>query len=227
MESWLERDQLPAVAIPDFVTEILEQIAFQGRDSEYVDQTSGVSARLSIAARELLVSQVERRSLSDGESSPVARLVDLGRLVPAITGKVELVYEGEQEGALTVARHLIGNACSSVFDRVFPDVIREGSEPQLKNDRYKPVLDWFASGKRVEISDAMSDEDYRKTLDSVPGLGNLVDEFLPERSPVERAIAMEMVLEGLHQHSLLAKEDIHRGSSYSDMLGVMMEGLGG
>ncbi|HLU50102.1 MAG TPA: magnesium chelatase, partial [Planctomycetota bacterium] len=226
-ESWVDRDgDLPKVVIPRFLAEALEEIAFVGRQSEYVDQTSGVSARLPIAARELLVSQVERRVLLGDGNEPVARVVDLGQIVPAITGKVELVYEGEQEGAIRVARHLIGKACAAVFDRYFPDVIKEGSEPKLENDRYKPVLDWFAKGNRLELSDDSSDAQHRKALAAVPGLAKLAEEFLPSESQAEHAVAMELILEGLHQHSLLAKEDLIRGASYSDMLGVMLEELG-
>jgi len=180
---------------------------------------------LPIAARELLVSQVERRLIENPKASPVARLIDLTQVVPAITGKVELVYEGEQEGALTVARHLVGSACSKVFDRHFPDVIREGSEPQLKNDRYKPILDWFAAGHRLDLSDDMDDATYQNALADVPGAAELVDKFLPTKSPMVKVVSIELVLEGLHQHSLLAKEEAATGTSYSDMLGVMMEGL--
>jgi len=213
-----------------------------------VDQKSGVSARLPIAARELLISQVERRMVRDPRAGPFPRLVDLSQIVPAITGKVELVLEGEQEGTLQVARHLIGTACRTVFDRHFPDVIREGSEqkpknlregaeprgksqareqrePKLKSDRYKPVLDWFAAGNRLEISDEMDDEEYSGELEKVPGLSALAGEFLPQKSKLGRSASMELILEGLHQHSLLAKEDVVSRASYSDMLGVMLEGL--
>jgi magnesium chelatase subunit I len=225
-EAWTDRGPgLPAVEIPDFIAEVLEEIAFRGRDSEYVDQKSGVSARLPISARETLVSQVERRMVSRKGSSPHPRIVDLAQVVPAVTGKIELVYEGEQEGALQVARHLIGTACRAVFDRYFPDVIREGSEPKLKNDRYKPVLDWFAGGKRIEISDEMNDESYCAALEQVPGLKQLAEQFLPAKSRVLRASVMEFILEGLHQHSLLAKEDAATGAAYSDMLGLMLEGM--
>jgi magnesium chelatase subunit I len=225
-EAWLDRGgELAEVEIPGFITDIVEEIAFRGRASEYVDQTSGVSARLTIAARELLASQVERRLLRNPSSAAVARLVDLGQLVPAITGKVELVYEGEQEGALKVARHLIGTSCRSLFDRHFPDAIKDGDEPRPKSRRYKPVLDWFAAGNRLELSDEMDDQSYRLALEGVPGLGALADEFLPSDSPLIRAAVMELVLEGLHQHSLVAKEDLASGASYSDMLGLMLEGL--
>lgn len=224
-EAWLSRpDELPPVNLPAFVADIIEEIAFQGRESEYVDQTSGVSARLPIAARELIVSQVERRVLEKPDSLPMARLVDLTQLVPAITGKVELVYEGEQEGSLKVARHLIGTACRATFDRYFPDIIDEGSEPSLKSDRYKPILDWFAQNNRIELADGMSDEEYRKALEAVPGLTSLAKEFLrPEGDEI--FAGMELILEGLHQHSLLAKEEVTTGVSYSDMLGIMLEGL--
>jgi magnesium chelatase subunit I len=225
-EAWTDRGAgLPAVEIPDFFAEILEEIAFRGRDSEYVDQKSGVSARLPISARETLVSQVERRVVRAKGASPHPRIVDLAQLIPAVTGKVELVYEGEQEGALQVARHLIGTACRAVFDRYFPDAIREGSEPKLKNDRYKPVLDWFAGGKRIEVSDEMDDEAYCAAIEQIPGLRPLADEFLPAKPRAVRAAVMELILEGLHQHSLLAKEDAATGASYSDMLGLMLEGM--
>ncbi|MBN1441607.1 MAG: magnesium chelatase [Planctomycetes bacterium] len=233
-EAWTERNgDLPPVEIPPFVADILEEIAFCGRASEYVDQTSGISARLPIAVRELLVSQVERRIIRNPGAHPIARLVDLTQILPGVTGKVELVYEGEQEGAARVARHLIGKACAKVFDSRFPDVMKEGSEPdeeaaaekRIDRDRYRPVLRWFAAGHRVDISDEMDDASYCSALESVPGLARLADQFLPSTSREGRAAAMELILEGLHQHSLLAKEDIAAGSSYSDMLGIMMEGL--
>jgi len=225
-EAWTERgSELPRVEVPEFIADIIEEIAFKGRDSEYVDQKSGVSARLPISAHELLVSQVELRMLQKEDVSPIPRLIDLAAVLPAVTGKVELVYEGEQEGAIQVARHLVGTACRMVFDRYFPDAIREGSDLKPKSDRYKPTLDWFAKGNRIEISDGLDDDAYCAALDKVPGLGDLVKQFLPSKSRLVRAAAMELVLEGLHQHSLLAKEDVTSGAAYTDMLGVMLEGL--
>ncbi len=223
-EAWTDRGELE-ISIPPFVASIVEMIAFQGRRSEYVDQNSGVSARLSIAARELLVSQVERRAVTLPDTSPVARVIDITQVVPAITGKLELVYEGEQEGTIQIARRLVTQATQEVFDQHFPDVISEGREGSDDADRYKPTLDWFASGNRLELGDDMNDADYRAALDAVPGLGTLVDEFLPSESPLHRAAAMELILDGLHAHSMLAKEDAIRGCAYTDMLGIMMEGL--
>ena len=237
-EAWLDRGgDLPEIEVPMFLREVVEEIAFQGRESEYVDPSSGVSARLPIAARELLASQVERRQLlHDGQSGPYPRLVDITQITPAITGKVELVYEGEQEGSLKVARHLVGTACRIVFDRYFPDVIQEGREENRErrqsgrpgpvgDDRYKPILDWFARGDSLELADSMHDEEYRDALASVPGLEELARTFLEDDSSAVLAAGMELVLEGLHQHSLLAKEDMATGTTYSDMLGIMLEGL--
>ncbi len=239
-EAWTDRGgdegESSGVEVPDFLLDIVEAIAFEGRESEYVDQASGVSARLPIAVQELLVSQVERRSILHGSAS-VARVVDLSLALPGITGKVELVYEGEQEGATKVARHLVGNACRYVFDSIYPDAIKEGREvhdtpgsssgsaPRTQEDRYKPILDWFNGGHRLDLTDSDTDDDYCRALDGVPGLGEVVDEFLETASKLERAAAMELVLEGLHQHSLLAKEDVATGASYSDMLGILLDDL--
>jgi len=232
-EAWSERGGAPCgIVVPGFLVDIVEAIGFEGRESEYVDQSSGVSARLSIACRELLISQVERRAACHGGAG-CARLIDLAQVLPGITGKVELVYEGEQEGATKVARHLIGLACRRVFDRLFPDVIEEGSEirtgkgmqPRHQSDCYKPILDWFAAGKRLEVSDDSDDDAYRAALEKVPGLAAIVAERLPDELPVVRPAAMELVLEGLHQHSLLAKQDVASGASYSDMLGILLEDM--
>ncbi|MGE3166053.1 MAG: sigma 54-interacting transcriptional regulator [Planctomycetota bacterium] len=234
-EAWLERGPAATpVSLPDFLAQVVEEIAFQGRASEYVDQTSGISARLSIAARELLASQVEQRVLRVPGTRPVARLVDLGQLVPAVTGKIELVYEGEQEGTTKVARHLIASACRAAFDRAFPDAMSDDPKPPAKSlarppqktgEVYKPILDWFAAGNRLEISDRSPDEAYLNTLEMVPGLAELGREFCPQDFEQAPGAVMELILEGLHQHSLLAKEDVATGTSYSDMLGIMLEGL--
>ncbi len=223
-EVWSNREHGVEVVIPEFVDDIVEGIAFEGRDSEYVDQTSGVSARLSIAARELLISQVERRAFRDGKSRAVARVTDLMQLIPAVTGKIELVYEGEQEGVIEVARRLIGQASQAVFDRHFPDVIEEGREGS-QVDRYKPVLDWFSAGNTIELADDMSDEEYAEAIKAIPGLDEIVREIFPESEEDERVVAKELVLEGLFLHSLLTKQNAATGATYTDMFGSMIEGL--
>src|SRR5215813_4701910 len=119
-EAWLDRDREPFVEIPDFFRDLVEEIAFVARQSEFVDQSSGFSARMPISAIEILASNLERRGLKNGEKRVMPRLCDLPATLPAITGKVEMVYEGEQQGAEVVAKKLIGTAVKKLFDVKFP-----------------------------------------------------------------------------------------------------------
>src|SRR5256885_9848637 len=126
-EAWLDRSSKTTIEIPQYVRELVEQIAFVARESELVDQSSGVSARLTIAAMELLQSNLERRAAMTGDTYVFPRLADLAMLLPAITGKVEMVYDGEQQGAEVVARRLIGNAVAKLFESKFPPGERAGA----------------------------------------------------------------------------------------------------
>lgn len=225
-EAWQERGgDGPApvkVGIPHYFREIVEQIAFEARQSEYVDQKSGVSARLTRAALEDLISAAERRALLAGEAETTVRVSDLVYVEPAVTGKVELVYEGEQEGAQNVARLLIGRAVNAIFKRYFPDPSdkKEGRSP------YQPVLNWFAQGNKVDVRPDMPFAEYAKALDQVDGLRALVKKHTNPGTPAEMASAMEFVLEALHQNSLLGKDVLEASSSYSDMMGSMLSSLG-
>src|SRR5436190_21190523 len=126
-EAWLDRTNKAEIDIPDYMRSLVEQIAFVARESELVDQSSGVSARLTIAAMELLRSNLERRAAMTGDAHVFPRMADLAMLLPAITGKVEMVYEGEQQGAEVVARKLIGLAVGKLFESKFPPVERAGT----------------------------------------------------------------------------------------------------
>jgi magnesium chelatase subunit I len=134
-EAWTERGDEVAVEIPKYVGELIEQIAFVARESELVDQSSGVSARLTIAARELLQSNMERRAALTHDRVVFPRLSDLSMILPAITGKVEMVYEGEQQGAEVVARKLIGLALAKLFESKFPAVERAGVAQRNERER--------------------------------------------------------------------------------------------
>ncbi|TVR42669.1 MAG: magnesium chelatase [Planctomycetota bacterium] len=228
-QSWLDRgEDLPQVQITPLFAEIIEGIAFAGRRSEYVDQRSGVSARLSIAARELLASQVERRLMLCEGAAPRARIVDTLQLVPAITGKVELVYEGEQEGSVKVARHLIGESLKAAFDRRFPAPLehRRGAADE-EHGPYSPILRWFAEGRSLELSDHSDERGHELALHAVDGLGALVAQYHPDVDPVSAVELMELAIEGLAQYSLLAKEDSAYGAQYVDMLSNMMQDISG
>jgi magnesium chelatase subunit I len=239
-ESWTHRgDAGVEVVIPRFVRELVEEVAIQARKSEYVDQNSGVSARLPIALIENLVSNAERRGLLTGESRVLTRICDLQQAVSAVSGKVELVLEGEQEGALNVARALLGRGVKSLFSQRMPDAFKprrtrrgaaavaEGGEGETTHSEYRPLLDWFASGNHVEVADDLTQAEFSKRLHAVKGLAALADKYLAPSGAEEQSVAMELVLEGLHQHSMLSRERTDGArTAYKDMLKSMLSGLG-
>jgi len=134
-EAWLDREDGARIEIPVYVRDLVESIAFVARESDLVDQTSGVSARLTIAAIELLQSNLERRAALTGDRTVYPRLSDLAMVLPAITGKVEMVYEGEQQGAEVVARKLVGLALGKLFAAKFPAIERAGIGQRAERDR--------------------------------------------------------------------------------------------
>ena len=150
-EAWIERESPARAILPDYIREIIEEIAFQARQSEYVDQNSGVSARLPITALEIVLSNMERRALRTGDNPVHARVGDLQAAVTALTGKIELVYEGEQEGPIKVARYLIGRAVKSVFEAHFPGAHRGRSreKEEVATSPYRQVVEWFSQGKQA------------------------------------------------------------------------------
>ncbi|PAP75198.1 magnesium chelatase [Rubrivirga marina] len=225
-EAWAERDGEVAVKVPHVFREIVEQVAFEARASEYVDQKSGVSARLTRAALEDLISAAERRALVNGETETVVRAGDLESIEPAVTGKVELVYEGEQEGAQGVARALVGKAVAAIVKTYLPDPAEKGSGESGGRAAYREVLGWFSRGHTVDLDTDLPFDGYVRQLDQVDGLGALVDAHTTPSSPAEKASMMELALEMLHQHSLLGKDVEADGARYADMVGSVLSGLG-
>lgn len=219
-EAWANRNGSDTV-IPHFIREIVEQVAFEARKSEYVDQKSGVSARMTITAMEQLVSSAERRSIATGEPLSI-RICDVYHMVPALTGKLELVYEGEQEGAVNVAKVLIGKAINTIFKKYFPD-------PQKKkeaNKEYQRIVQWFSKGGSVELPDSLKQADYQKRLASVDGLEDLVKKYAKPAKASEAFIFMDFVLDAMHQNSMLGRDDLDDSTTYSDMVGSMLGSLG-
>ena len=215
-EAWTERD-VSNVVVPDDVRVLVEEISFAARESDLVDQSSGVSARVAISAMELLVSNLERRALATGDDPIYPRLCDLHMLLPAITGKVEMVYEGEQQGSEVVARRLVGQAVRKIFDERFPEVGKElGSGGEDDQGPYARIVRWFAEGNEVTLSDEQPFGDYETELSRVPGLMELTRKL--GGTPQERALAAEMALEGLHQHLKLARNDLDSQISYKEMV---------
>jgi magnesium chelatase subunit I len=216
-EAWTEREAGASIVVPEDVRLLVEEVSMAARESDLVDQSSGVSARVAISAMELLVSNLERRALATGDNPVVPRLCDLQMLLPAITGKVEMVYEGEQQGAEVVARRLLGQAVKKVFDGRFPKVGKEaGTGSEDDRGPYARAIRWFADGNSVTLSDEQPFADYESELHKVPGLKELAAKY--GRSREERAFAAEMILEGLHQHLKLARADLDSQVSYKEMV---------
>ena len=225
-EAWQQRGGEVAVHVPHYFREIIEQIAFEARASEYIDQKSGVSARLTRAALEDLISAAERRALLNGEAETTVRVGDLAAVEPAITGKVELVYEGEQEGAQSVAQLLIGRAVGTIFSRYFPDPSDKGGSEGSGRQAYQKVLGWFSKGNTLDLGPEMPFDAYAKALDAVDGLKEVVDQHTSPSGPAETASTMEFVIEALHQQSLVGKDRVEAQASYSDIMGSVLGSIG-
>jgi magnesium chelatase subunit I len=231
-EAWIQRDGRE-VRIPHYFKEIIEQAAFEARKSEYVDQKSGISARFTISAMENLVSNAERRAILVGDRCIVPRICDLAHALPGMTGKVELVFEGEQEGPAKVSKALIGKAVREVFKQYFPDPLQKRPKPQAESrqhedSEYGKIIGWFESGNKIEIADDVPLDRYFDELDKVKGLRELTKKHmkLSESNKYELASAMEFVLDGLHQSSRIAKDEVDRLTAYKDLVGSIFTGKG-
>lgn len=220
-EAWQDRTEIE-VQVPHFFRQIIEHIAVEARKSEYIDQKSGVSVRMTRSALESLISAAERRALLNGEAETTVRIADLQHLEPAITGKVELVYEGEQEGAQNVARLLIGKAIKAVFLQYFPDP----TDKKIGRAPYQLLLSWFSKGHHLVFRHEMPAPAYEQVLNAVTGLRTLVRQFTQPPSEAEQFVMMELVLEALHQHSLIGKEFTEDRSTYNDLMGSILANLG-
>ncbi|HEV8267552.1 MAG TPA: magnesium chelatase, partial [Thermoanaerobaculia bacterium] len=222
-EAWTKREDGIEIIVPAYIKELIETVAIQARKSSYVDQSSGVSVRMTIALLENVISNAERRAIRTGERRQAVRICDLQHALSSITGKVELVYEGEQEGAVAVAKHLIGKAVKDIFTKYFPDAYKAKEKTEGAASEYDPIFRWFAQGKKVEISDELPTREFHKRLAQVTGLEELPKRYLPVRDPAEVPTAMEFVLEALHQNSILAKERTDTAAlAYTDMFSTML-----
>ena len=218
-EAKLSKEQSQNITVNDLLSTLIERVAFEARESEFVDSKSGVSARLTISAYENLVSTAERRMMLNGETSTFARISDLMGIIPAVNGKIELVYEGEQEGAAIVAQNLLGKAIRNEFLEHFPDP----SKLKKKKDPspYQPVINWFGEGNTIDLMLLETQKSYQKALEAIPGLNDLAVSFFPKATKTDKLIAMEFVLFGLAEHSLIGKNQLERGTQFKDILGSM------
>jgi magnesium chelatase subunit I len=210
-----DKDQQEMVYVPSLAKDVLEQIVFEARESEFVDVKSGVSARLSITAYENLISAAERRALLAGEEKTTVRLSDFMGIIPAITGKVELVYEGEQEGAAAVAQYLIGDAIKTLFPNYFPKI--EKLERENEKNAYTELLEWFFTESGFELQDDYTNAEYQKTLEEVKPLENIIQKHQPEFTKEDKNFLKEFILWGLVEHEKLSKNRFQKGYEYKDL----------
>lgn len=214
-EAKLLHHQSETIHVPSLAKDLLEQISFEGRESEFIDSKSGVSARLSITAYEVLLSTAERRALQSGAETTTVRLSDFMGIIPAITGKVELVYEGEQEGAAAVAQHLIGDAIHTFFPAYFPKI--EKLERDLEASPYAQLLEWFFAETGFELLDNATDEEYRKTLDAILPLNDLIEKYQADFPLEDRYFLKEFILWGLVEYDKLSKDRFEKGYQIKDL----------
>lgn len=223
-EAKIVEGQKNSVKVPDLARDLLEQIVFEARESEYIDAKSGVSARMSITALENLLSTAERRALKSGDDKTMVRLSDFVGIIPSITGKVELVYEGEQEGAATVAYNLIGEAVKSLFEEFFPKI--EKLKKQDEETPYDGIISWFFNQKEgFELLDELNDEEYKKVLDAITPLKELLSEYQPNTTKEESYFVREFVLWALVEFKQLSKYRFSEGTQFQDPYGSYISGI--
>ncbi|MEO6406980.1 MAG: AAA family ATPase [Ferruginibacter sp.] len=223
-EAILDGDQKKRVEVSDLIRRLVEQVAFEARDNELVDKKSGVSARLSISAFENAVSAAERRAIINGDKTTQVWISDLTGIIPSITGKIELVYEGEQEGPYQVAYNLLEKSIRTIFVQYFPNPEtfkrKKGKEQAIENP-YKAITGWFDAGNALNIFLETKDAEKIQMLYKVSGLHALVKKYFNIPGEKENALLMELVLHGLAAYSLISKKIIDGKIEFKDLMGSM------
>ncbi|WP_405198371.1 magnesium chelatase [Christiangramia sp. LLG6405-1] len=215
--------QEDTIKVPELAKDLLEQISFEARDSGYIDHKSGVSARMSITAFENLLSTAERRILKTGSEETTLRFGDFLGVIPAITGKVELVYEGEQEGAAFVAMELIGAAVKTLFPEYFPKI--EKLQKPDATTPYDDLVEWFFESSGFELPDDLSDSEYKEQLDSIEPLNELIQKYQPNIETSDKYFMKEFLLWALVEHKKLSKQRFSKGLKFKDLYGSYISGL--
>lgn len=226
-EASVHPEQQQKITVSDLVKRLIEQISFEARGSEFIDRKSGVSARLSISAYENAVSSAELRAILNKEDSTQVWISDLMGIIPSITGKIELVYEGEQEGPYQVAFNLLDKAIRTQFEKYFPNPDsfkkrKQGDVHKEIENPYKSITKWFDAGNQLNISLGIKDADKVAALNKVSGLLKTVKKFYPHTNEKESALLMEFVLHGLAAHSLISKKIGEGKLEFKDLMGSML-----
>ena len=224
-EAKVKAGQGEKIEMHELLEDLIEQIAIEARSSEYVDSKSGVSARLTISAYENLLSSAERRSLINKEKQTNVRIGDLWGIIPSITGKIELVYEGEQEGPYIVAQNLVGKAIRTMFLKYFPDPEKLKKNKKEKTlSPYQNITNWFGDGNVLDVMNNASNKDYRESLMKVNGLRDLVNTYHDGSPDPKKLLLMEFALHGLAEYSQISKGNLTSGLQFKDLLSSMFSG---
>ena len=211
------------IHVSSLALEVLEQISFEARKSEFIDEKSGVSARLSITALENLYSTAELRLIKNEDAQTSIRVSDFMGIIPSITGKVELLYEGEQEGAYAVAEWLIGDSIKTIFENYFPKINK--LEKEDETTEYDDILRWFIESSKFELQHYLPQKEYESKILSVAPLKELVQKYLPNLEEKDQYFAMELVLWGLAQNKKLSKKQLEDGIHFQDNYGSFISGM--
>ncbi|MCP9748032.1 magnesium chelatase [Lacihabitans sp. CS3-21] len=210
------KDGQKGIFVNEILQNLIEKVAIEARNSEFVDAKSGVSARMTISAFENLLSSAELRALKNGDKKPNLRLSDIYGAISAINGKIELVYEGELEGPVFVAHNLIGKAIRSEFIAYFPN------PEKRKSPDYKKIVEWFGNGNSLTFLSDENQKAYKQGLRKVDGLLDLVERFFPEETAEQKDFLMEFVLHGMAEYSLISKQPLDEGVKFNDLLDSML-----
>jgi magnesium chelatase subunit I len=193
-----------AIQVPNLAKDLLEEVAFEARNSEYVDAKSGVSARLTISAMENLIAAAKLRLIETNSEKTTIRLVDFMSIIPSITGKIELVYEGEQEGADEVAKLLIDSAVMQQFEKIFPRI------PKLEKEGvktpYTDLINWF-NNNFIELNYTDTDSEFYTNIKTVTPLHTVIEEYAPQLNQEDQAFCLELVLWALTINNKLDKSE--------------------
>ncbi len=223
-EAVIHPQQQKVVSVSDLIKRLIEQLAFEARSSEFVDKKSGVSARLTISALENAISTAELRALQNQENTTQVWMQDLVGIIPSVTGKIELVYEGEQEGPYQVAFNLLNKAIRSQFIHYFPnpEFLKKRKQEGAVENPYKPILQWFDKGNNLSLLNGLKDDEKKNLLYQVDGLHALVKKHFKHANEQELTLMMEFLLHGLASFSLINKKLVDGRIEFNDLMSSMI-----
>jgi magnesium chelatase subunit I len=216
----LSPEQVESIVVPEPAETLIEQVAIEARKSEYVDEKSGVSARLSISAYEAMMGSAERRLHQNAAKQEIVRVSDFTAIVPAIVGKIEMVYEGEQEGAVNVSQQLITAAIRTIAAKYFHqiDEVKTTDAGKAKTpEAYIKIVEWFRAGNAIDLMNDDNTKTYRQKLEAVPGLEQHIQSRFPKMQKEARYFMMEFLLHGLAAYSLLDKQMLDLSYTFQDL----------